>query len=236
MNGSLDRLLSRTPLVIVGAGGFGREALVIVKAMDMIAPTWDFLGFVADGGGDLDEIEALEVPFLGTVDQLEPGGSHAISATHAGVQPRYVIAIGLGAARRTLDKRLTEAGWSAASLIHPSAAIGEKCEFAPGVIIAAGVVITTNVRLGRHVFLNMNATVGHDCLFGDYVTVMPGVNISGRVILGEGVECGSGAALLPGVSVGRDTRVGAGAVVTKNLPANCTVVGIPARPLLDRNS
>ncbi len=220
----------RTPLVIVGAGGFGREALVVVRAMDLVAPTWNVLGFVADGGGDLDEIEALGVPFLGTVDQLEAGGSYGADSTPAGMLPRYVIAIGLGAARRSLDKRLTEAGLTPATLIHPSAAIGARCEFAPGVIIAAGVVVTTNVRLGRHVFLNMNATVGHDCVFGDYVTVMPGVNISGRVTLNEGVECGSGAAFLPGVTVGRDTRVGAGAVVTKNLPAGCTAVGIPARP------
>ena len=104
-----------------------------------------------------------------------------------------LIAIGLGAVRRSLDQRLTEAGWEAATLIHPSATIGAECEIAPGVVITAGVRVTTNVRLGRHVHLNVNSTVSHDCVLGNYVTVSPGVNIPGHVTLDEGVECGTGA-------------------------------------------
>jgi sugar O-acyltransferase (sialic acid O-acetyltransferase NeuD family) len=225
---------TRTPLVIVGAGGHGRELLDVIKAMDTVVPTWNFLGFVADGGGDLDELKALGVPFLGAVDQLDVGGAYGVDGAVAGLQARFVIGIGSSAARESLDKRLTKAGWVAATLIHPSATIGAKCEIAPGAVITAGVRVTTNVRLGRHVHLNVNSTVSHDCVLGDYVTVSPGVNIAGHVTLHDGVECGTGAAFLPGVTVGRGTRVGAGAVVTKNLPANCTVVGIPARPLADR--
>ncbi len=231
MNDVLGEGSMRTPLVIVGAGGHGREVLDVVKAMDAIAPTWSFLGFAADGGGDLDEVEALGEPFLGAVDQLEPGGAHCMSTAPAGVSPRFVIGIGSSAARRSLDERLTEAGWAAATLIHPSATIGARCEIAPGVVITAGVRVTTNVRLGRHVHLNVNSTVSHDCILGDYVTVSPGVNIPGHVTLDNGVECGTGSAFLPGVTVGRDTRVGAGAVVTKDWPPHSTVIGVPAREL-----
>jgi len=218
-------------LVIVGAGGFAREAFDVVEAMDSVTPTWDLLGFIADGGGDLDEVKALDVPFLGPVDQLEAGGAFGEAAAAAGTPLRFVIAIGSGAARRKLDGRLTAAGWTAATLIHPSATFGARCQIAPGAVIAAGARVTSNVRMGRHVHLNLNSTIGHDCVLGDFVTVSPGANVSGRVTLGDGVECGAGAAILGGVTIGRDTRVGAGAVVTKDWPPDCTVVGIPARSL-----
>ncbi|HED23611.1 MAG TPA: transferase, partial [Firmicutes bacterium] len=54
------------------------------------------------------------------------------------------------------------------------------------------------------------------------------VNISGNVKVGEGVMIGTGATVLQGVQVGPWCRIGAGAVVTKDLPANCTAVGVPA--------
>lgn len=231
MNDSPGGSFGTMPLVIVGAGGHGREVFDVVRAINDVEPTWEVRGFVADGGGDLDEIGALSVPYLGSINQLETGEASTTEAAASGVAMRFVIGIGSGAVRRSIDERLTRAGWAPATVVHPSATIGARCELGPGTVITAGVRLTTNVRLGRHVHLNLNSTVSHDCVLGNFVTLSPGVNVTGHVRLEDGVECGTGAAILPGVTVGRDTRIGAGAVVTKDCPPGCTMVGVPARPL-----
>jgi len=216
------------PLVIVGGGGLGREALDIVEAINSKSPTWEFIGFVADGPADHELLAARGAPFLGDIAELEPGGAIVREAEEI---PKYVIGIGSGAARRAIDIRLSLAGLEAAVLEHPSSSLGREVRLGPGTLVMAGARVTTNVRVGRHGVLNLNSTVGHDCQLGNYVTLSPGVNISGRVALEDGVTCGSGSVILPGVSVGHDAVVGAGAVVVKNCPPERTVVGIPARTI-----
>jgi acetyltransferase-like isoleucine patch superfamily enzyme len=65
----------------------------------------------------------------------------------------------------------------------------------------------------------------------DFVSVFPGATISGDVHLGEGVTIGTGANVLPGISIGRYALVGAGAVVTRDVPDGVTVAGVPAKIL-----
>jgi acetyltransferase-like isoleucine patch superfamily enzyme len=91
-------------------------------------------------------------------------------------------------------------------------------------------MLTTNIVAGRHLHVNLNATVGHDCVIGDFVTLAPGVSISGHVTIGDGVEFGTGAVVLPGVTIGDGAMVGAGAVVTRDVEPGVTVIGMPAKP------
>jgi len=206
-------------LVIVGAGGHGRETLDIVEAINAASaqPLWRFVGFVDDGPADNQLIERRNTAVVGATEWLEANAS------------TYVIGIGSPEIRAQLDARLTAAGRTAATLVHPSATVGSDNSTGHGVLLAAGSRVTTNVTLGRHVHLNVNAVVSHDCIIGDHTTLSPGVHLNGNVTVGNGVFFGTGAIVTPGITIGDHAVVGAGAVVVADVPAGSTVKGVPAK-------
>lgn len=207
------------PLVIVGAGGHGREVLDVVEAMNATKPVYELLGFLDDTGGDPEVLGRRGVAVLGGIDALRS------------VDALYLIGIGAADARRRIDGRASSWGREAAVAVHPDATVGSDVAMGPGCVIAAGARVTTNVRLGRHTHLNLNCTVAHDCRLGDYVTVSPGANVSGRVLLEDDVTVGAGAVIRERVVVHTGTVVGAGAVVVRDLPEFVTAVGVPATPV-----
>jgi sugar O-acyltransferase (sialic acid O-acetyltransferase NeuD family) len=119
-------------------------------------------------------------------------------------------------------------------LIHPRAWVGQHVDIGEGSILCAGALITTDIRINRQVHVNIGATIGHDSILEDFVTLNPSVNISGNVKLEEGVEVGTNSVVIPGCVVGNWSIIGAGSVVTKNLPPNITAVGAPAKAIKGR--
>jgi sugar O-acyltransferase (sialic acid O-acetyltransferase NeuD family) len=127
------------------------------------------------------------------------------------------------------------------NIVHISASMGhgqlERLKMKKGNIITAGVRFTNKIEWGDFGIFNLNCTVGHDCIIQDFVNIAPGANISGNVWIDQGAYIGTNAAVLQGSSVenkiriGKFSVVGAGAVVTKDINDNTTVVGIPARSL-----
>jgi sugar O-acyltransferase (sialic acid O-acetyltransferase NeuD family) len=156
----------------------------------------------------------------------------------------FLFAIGLG--NNKDRKRIYEkfASLSFPNIIHPSATFGFRMSKAiankKGNIITAGVRLANNIKMGNFGIFNLNSTVGHDCIIGDFVNIAPGANVSGNVSLAEGSYVGTSAAILQGKSdnnkmeIGRFATVGAGAVVTKNVPDRATVVGMPAKDIQSR--
>ena len=209
-----------TPLVIIGAGGFGREVLELVLDINRAAPTFEFLGFLDDGEVDGALLARLAAPLLGPSSRL------------AGLETDYVIGIGAAEPRRRIDALARASGHRPATLRHPWATVGQDVQVDDGAIIAAGARLTTHVVIGRHAHVNLNCTVGHDAVIEDFATLFPGVHLGGGCVIEEGASLGLGSVILPNVRVGRSAVVGAGAVVVRDVAHGATVLGAVARPTL----
>lgn len=206
-------------LIIVGAGGFARETLDVVEAVNAVSPMFDVLGFADDAPSEpaLQRLADRGHRHLGRIDDAL--AAHPTSS--------IVIAIGSPEHRDAIAARLGSE--RAATLVHPRASIGSCSTIGAGTVICAGALVSTNVRIGRHGHLNPGAIVGHDSVLADAVSVNPGAVVSGDVRIDEGVLIGAGSVVLQGLHIGEGVVVGAAACVTKDAPPRVTLVGVPAR-------
>jgi sugar O-acyltransferase (sialic acid O-acetyltransferase NeuD family) len=211
------------PIVIVGAGGFGREVIDVIDAInaEADAPIWEVVGVVDDAPSEvnLKRLKRRGTPFLGGTGEplVWPNRVH------------YVVGIGSTRVRRTIADRYDEAHLRAATLVHPSVTQGFDVRIGEGTVICAGVRLTTNIDLGRHVHLNLNVTVGHDTTVRDFVSVNPLASISGDCLLEEGALIGVSGVVLNGLTVGNGATVGGSACVVRDVPSGVVVKGVPAR-------
>ena len=225
-NGKLktNSMSNSRPLYIIGAGGFGREVAWLVERINADAvkkgleAPWRIEGFI-----DNDE------SIFGTeLDGYKIQGGHDVIENY-GTDVWCVVAVGGAKGRRKGVSRLEPFSHiHFATLIDPSAIIGRTCTVGEGCMICAGNIITTDVKIGNHVIVNLDCTIGHDANISSYVTLYPSVNVSGNVNVGECTEIGTGSAIIQGIEIGSGTIIGANSTVIRNIEDNVTAVGSPA--------
>jgi sugar O-acyltransferase (sialic acid O-acetyltransferase NeuD family) len=213
-----------TDLLIYGAGGHGREIAWLANAVFAerggVAPRLAFIDDAVQVGLS-DERDGLHVWALADAVTRMP-------------QAAIIPGVGAPAARMAIVERLADVKRSPPILVHPSVQRSSRVQMGEGTVVAAGVILTVDVVLGRYVHVNIACSLSHDTRVGDFTTIAPGARICGNVEVGRGVWIGAGATIINGsperkLVIGDGSVVAAGACVVATVPAGITVAGVPAR-------
>lgn len=208
-------------LYIIGAGGFGREVAWLVERINESGQQWDLRGFV-------DDDESTWGTTVGSYPVL--GGCDILDSVER--ETWAVCAVGSARVREKIVEKVSAfSNVSFATLVDPSVLMSSRVTMGEGCIVCAGTILTVDIKLGCHVILNLDCTVGHDAVLDDFVTAYPSVNVSGATQIGRCVELGTGMQIIQGKAIGEGTVVGAGAVVVRDIPPRCVAVGSPAKPI-----
>lgn len=210
-------------MLIIGAKGFAKEVLEVLMQMDYDQMIYMYDDVNRDVEGNL----FGKYPILKTTDEVLKCFND---------NNMFTIGIGNPILRKKLFDKFSALGGALHSTISPKAIIGvNDIEIGQGTNLMSGSVITASIKIGVGCLINLNCTIGHDCNIGNFVEMSPGVHISGNSNIGDYSVIGTNATILPKISLGRNVVVGAGAVVTKDVPDNSLVIGMPAKVVKELN-
>ncbi len=203
-------------VLIVGAGGFGREVSQWVRDAwgDRAALIAGFLSADADAL----EGHAGQLPIVGdpaTYDPREGDG--------------FLLAIGIPDTRRRVAEALLARGATFLTLVHPTAIVSGFAVVGSGTVICPGAIVSDAVRVGRFVLVNYHASLAHDAQAGDFAVLSPYATLAGGSSVGEDVFLGPHATVGPSVVIGRHSKVAANSCALHDAPAKSLVYGVPGR-------
>jgi sugar O-acyltransferase (sialic acid O-acetyltransferase NeuD family) len=203
-------------LIIVGAGGFGRELYELL--WDAFSPDmYQVKGFLA---ADVVDLRAMGIDHevIGNPDTYQPESDEL-----------FLLAIGHMDVRKRVVEQLESRGGRFTSFIHPLARIAKTAKIADGAVIYPNAVVSNQSELAEHVHLNFFASVGHDCRVGRYCLLAPYATLNGNVRLEDEVYVSTHGTVAPGCRLGRRSKLSANSACMRDTPENTLVFGVPGR-------
>lgn len=207
-------------LVIIGAGGFGREVLEWATGCSAYRSEWEIGGFLDDNSQALDAFPGLGLPLLGNTRNYEPRA-----------EDLFICAMGNPALRAAMRQRMENRGGRFTRVVHESCIVGRRVELGEGVVLCPRVILTCDIEIGPNSALNVQTAVGHDARIGADCQLSSFCDVTGYVRLGDRVMLGSRSSIIPGKTIGDEAVIGAGSVVVADVPSRVTVFGNPAKIL-----
>lgn len=205
-----------TKLLIIGAGGHGKVIADIALKMKR----WEYIAFLDD---------SENVKFSMGIEIIDK------STSVSKYIEDYDIFVGIGnnVIRKKVQEQLEDLGAIIPVLIHPSTIIGEQVYLEAGTVVMAGAVINCCTKIGKGCIINTASTIDHDNKIDDYVHISPGAHLAGTVRVGSGTWLGIGSVVINNINIINECKIGAGAVVIRDITETGTYIGIPARRVED---
>ena len=207
------KMYKKQKIIIVGAGGFGREVFRWCEG------TFDVAGFLTNNSHDLDNLN-INVPIIGDPAKYTPNA-----------EDRFIFAIGDVKVKKTLTAGLKSRGAKFINLIHPTAIVSKSAVFGEGVVVCPYVIISEDVKLGDFVMMNFYSSCGHDAIVGSCSILSPYSTLNGFAVLEDNVFLGTHSVITANKRVGRGSSISAGAVVIKNIPPETLTYGVPGKTI-----
>ncbi|MCI0650540.1 MAG: acetyltransferase [Planctomycetes bacterium] len=211
-------------MLIVGAASHGEVVLDLLRSLPEPPEIRGFIDCGTEG-----RFVGRKVGGVCVLDGIESISSYAGKV--AGVIP----AVGDCAEREAIAARVRAAGIPMLAAVHPTSHLCSGVEIGAGSVVLAGALLGVGARIGIAVIVNSGAIIEHHSVIGDFAHIAPGCRLAGGVRAGERVWIGIGATVLQNVCIGPDAQIGAGAVVIRDVEAGVTAVGVPARPIDERD-
>lgn len=206
-------------IIIIGAGGFGREVVEYLHAMLPQNPSWKFAGFLDQNPNALPDGKRFG-RVIGSPDTYQPKP-----------QDRFVCAMGNPRIKIKICKEIRNRGGQFANIIHPTAVVSPHCNLGTGIVVSPFCLLSPDVEIADDVSINVHCCIGHDAQIGAGCTLSPHCDVTGYAVLEQGVFLGSHASITPSVRVEEFATIGAGSVAVSKVRAGQTVFGVPAKRL-----
>ena len=174
---------------------------------------YKLIGLIDKQDGD----NYLNIPIIGSDKDLK----HLIKS----VKNIFIGIADLNNAKKNkgIFNKIKKLGYNVINVFHKTAIISKTSYYGEGIKVFAGGIINSGSTIESNVLVNTGSIIEHDCHICSHAQIAPGAVLGGNVYVGEGSIVGMGARVIQGVKIGKYCMIGAGTIITKDVPNNTII-------------